>query len=162
MAAVVLLGLLIRFVPWKPAELSPAAWTLFSIFVSMMFGLIIEPLPTGTGSIDSPPSSTPPTQSITHPTTARLTSSLDAFCPNLSSQTGALCLVAATVALMTKSVSFPDMFTFFSRGSTWLIVGSFFFAKGYAITVRPPCGLRPPNRGPIGLFDNRIFEIFQL
>jgi len=46
LAAVIAVGLLIAFIPWKPAELTNQAWALFSIFVATIFGLILEPMPT--------------------------------------------------------------------------------------------------------------------
>jgi len=46
LAAIVAVGFLIRFLPWKPAQLTDQAWSLFSIFVATIFGLVLEPMPT--------------------------------------------------------------------------------------------------------------------
>ena len=47
LAASVGIGLALRFLVPVPTGLEPQAWTLLSVFVSTIAGLVLEPLPTG-------------------------------------------------------------------------------------------------------------------
>ena len=47
LAASVGIGLALRFLVPVPAGLEPQAWSLLSVFVSTIAGLVLEPLPTG-------------------------------------------------------------------------------------------------------------------
>ena len=40
-------GLLVKFVLPTPAGITPEAWTLFSVFLSTILGLVLQPLPVG-------------------------------------------------------------------------------------------------------------------
>jgi len=87
------LGLLIRFAVPIPVGITVQAWTLLSIFVSAIVGLVLEPLPTG-----------------------------------------AWAFLTATTVVATKTLSFSQCFSAFCNDVIWLIVVSFFFAKGFEKT----------------------------
>jgi hypothetical protein len=46
-AIAVAFGLLVKFVLPSPAGITPEAWTLFSVFLSTILGLVLQPLPVG-------------------------------------------------------------------------------------------------------------------
>jgi DASS family divalent anion:Na+ symporter len=46
-AIAVAFGCLVKFVLPSPAGITPEAWTLFSIFLSTIVGLVLQPLPVG-------------------------------------------------------------------------------------------------------------------
>ena len=87
------LGLLLNFAVPTPAGISQQGWTLLSIFVSTIAGLVLEPLPVG-----------------------------------------AWAFLSATVAIATKTLTFTQTFSAFTNDVIWLIVVSFFFAKGFEKT----------------------------
>ncbi|KAF6250451.1 Sodium/sulfate symporter [Scenedesmus sp. NREL 46B-D3] len=92
-AIAVAFGCLVKFVLPSPAGITPEAWTLFSIFLSTIMGLVLQPLPVGAW----------------------------AFC--------SLCAVVATGAL-----PFSKALGAMTSEVIWLIVISFFFAKGFEKT----------------------------
>ncbi|GAB4819400.1 hypothetical protein N2152v2_006446 [Parachlorella kessleri] len=87
------LGLALRFLVPAPAGVTMQAWTLLSIFVSTIAGLVLEPLPVG-----------------------------------------AWAFLAVTTAVATKTLTFAAAFTAFTNDVIWLIVVSFFFARGFEKT----------------------------
>lgn len=87
------LGLALRFLVPIPVGIDVQAWTLLSIFVSTIAGLVLEPLPVG-----------------------------------------AWAFMAVTTAIATKTLSFSAAFTAFTNDVIWLIVVSFFFARGFEKT----------------------------
>ncbi len=87
------LGLVLNFAVPTPAGISQQGWTLLSIFVSTIAGLVLEPLPVG-----------------------------------------AWAFLSATVAIATKTLTFTQTFSAFTNDVIWLIVVSFFFAKGFEKT----------------------------
>ncbi|KAK9815699.1 hypothetical protein WJX72_008247 [[Myrmecia] bisecta] len=87
------LGLALRYLVPVPAGVTLQAWTLLSIFVSTIAGLVLEPLPTG-----------------------------------------AWAFLAVTTAVFTKTLTFAAAFSAFCNDVIWLIVVSFFFAKGFEKT----------------------------
>jgi DASS family divalent anion:Na+ symporter len=87
------LGLALRFVVPIPDGLTVQGWSLLSIFVSTIAGLVVEPL-----------------------------------------AVGAWAFLAATIAIATKTLSFSATFTAFTNDVIWLIVVSFFFARGFEKT----------------------------
>ena len=91
--ACVSLGLVLNFAVPTPAGITQQGWTLLSIFVSTIAGLVLEPLPVG-----------------------------------------AWAFLSATVAIATKTLSFTQTFSAFTNDVIWLIVVSFFFAKGFEKT----------------------------
>ncbi|KFM28622.1 Dicarboxylate transporter 1, chloroplastic [Auxenochlorella protothecoides] len=93
MLASIGLGLAVRFLVPIPPEISLQAWTLLSIFVSTIAGLVLEPLPVG-----------------------------------------AWAFLGVTTAVATKTLTFAQAFTAFTNDVIWLIVVSFFFAKGFEKT----------------------------
>eukprot|EP00873_Tetraselmis_striata_P028492 jgi/Tetstr1/448756/TSEL_035991.t1 len=88
-AASIAVGLVIRFVVPIPGGLDAQAWSLFSIFVATIVGLVAEPLPTG-----------------------------------------AWAMLGVTCAIVTKTLTFNQAFGAFCNEVIWLIVASFFFARG--------------------------------
>eukprot|EP00192_Tetraselmis_astigmatica_P002742 CAMPEP_0117693140 /NCGR_PEP_ID=MMETSP0804-20121206/26717_1 /TAXON_ID=1074897 /ORGANISM="Tetraselmis astigmatica, Strain CCMP880" /LENGTH=571 /DNA_ID=CAMNT_0005506665 /DNA_START=298 /DNA_END=2013 /DNA_ORIENTATION=+ len=82
-------GLVIRFLIPCPAGIPMQGWSLFSIFVSTIVGLVMEPMPTG-----------------------------------------AWAMLGVSVAIVTKTLTFGQAFGAFCNDVIWLIVASFFFAKG--------------------------------
>lgn len=76
-----------------PDGITVQAWTLLSIFVSTITGLVLEPLPVG-----------------------------------------AWAFLSVTTAVFTKTLTFSQAFTAFTNDVIWLIVVSFFFAKGFEKT----------------------------
>lgn len=82
-------GLVIRFLIPIPTGLDAQAWSLFSIFVATIVGLVAEPLPTG-----------------------------------------AWAMLGVTCAIVTKTLTFNQAFAAFCNEVIWLIVASFFFARG--------------------------------
>lgn len=82
------LGLVLQFLVPTPEGITRQGWTLLSIFVSTIAGLVLEPLPVG-----------------------------------------AWAFLSVTVAIATKTLTFPAAFTAFTNDVIWLIVVSFFFAK---------------------------------
>lgn len=87
------LGLLLRFAVPIPVGITLQGWTLLSIFVSAIVGLVLEPLPTG-----------------------------------------AWAFLTATLVVATKTLTFAQCFSAFCSDVIWLIVVSFFFAKGFEKT----------------------------
>lgn len=87
------LGLILNFVVPCPAGITQQGWTLLSIFVSTIAGLVLEPLPVG-----------------------------------------AWAFLAATACIVTKTLTFTQTFSAFTNDVIWLIVVSFFFAKGFEKT----------------------------
>ncbi|KAL6754020.1 2-oxoglutarate/malate translocator [Haematococcus lacustris] len=86
-------GLAIRFLAPIPAGVSEQGWTLLSIFVTTILGLVLDPLPVG-----------------------------------------AWAFIAITVTLATKTLTFAQAFSAMTNEVIWLIVVSFFFAKGFEKT----------------------------
>lgn len=86
-------GLALRFLVPIPIGITTQAWTLLSIFVSTITGLVLEPLPVG-----------------------------------------AWAFLAASAAVATKTLTFAQTFTAFTNDVIWLIVVSFFFARGFEKT----------------------------
>ncbi|GFR42213.1 hypothetical protein Agub_g3104 [Astrephomene gubernaculifera] len=87
------LGLALRFLVPIPAGITAQAWSLLSIFVSTILGLVLDPLPVG-----------------------------------------AWAFMAVTVAVATKTLTFAEAFAATTNEIIWLIVVSFFFAKGFEKT----------------------------
>lgn len=87
------LGLALRFLVPAPVGVSMQAWTLLSIFISTIAGLVLEPLPVG-----------------------------------------AWAFLAVTTAVATKTLTFANAFNAFTNDVIWLIVVSFFFARGFEKT----------------------------
>ncbi|EFJ52818.1 hypothetical protein VOLCADRAFT_86172 [Volvox carteri f. nagariensis] len=77
----------------EPAAPAPVAWSLLSIFVSTILGLVLDPLPVG-----------------------------------------AWAFLAVTVAVATKTLTFAQALAATTNEIIWLIVVSFFFAKGFEKT----------------------------
>jgi DASS family divalent anion:Na+ symporter len=46
-AVAIAFGFLVNFVVPAPAGITPQAWTLFSVFLSTILGLVLQPLPVG-------------------------------------------------------------------------------------------------------------------
>eukprot|EP00798_Chlamydomonas_sp_ICE-L_P023569 gene23569-9093_t len=86
-------GLVIRFLIPIPGGITTQGWTLLSIFVSTILGLVLAPLPVG-----------------------------------------AWALIAVTVTLVTGTLTFGQAFSAMTNEVIWLIVVSFFFAKGFEKT----------------------------
>ncbi|KAL3130986.1 cytochrome P450-dit2 [Trebouxia sp. C0009 RCD-2024] len=87
------IGVALRFLVPIPSGITIQAWTLLSIFVSTITGLVLEPLPTG-----------------------------------------AWAFLSVTAAVFTKTLTFSQAFSAFCNDVIWLIVVSFFFAKGFEKT----------------------------
>ncbi|KAL3139030.1 cytochrome P450-dit2 [Trebouxia sp. C0010 RCD-2024] len=87
------IGVALRFLVPIPSGITVQAWTLLSIFVSTITGLVLEPLPTG-----------------------------------------AWAFLSVTAAVFTKTLTFSQAFSAFCNDVIWLIVVSFFFAKGFEKT----------------------------
>ncbi|KAI3437630.1 hypothetical protein D9Q98_000082 [Chlorella vulgaris] len=87
------LGLALRFLVPIPVGITVQAWTLLSIFVSTIAGLVLEPLPVG-----------------------------------------AWAFLAVSSAIATKTLTFSAAFSAFTNDVIWLIVVSFFFARGFEKT----------------------------
>ncbi|GIL77807.1 hypothetical protein Vretimale_6661 [Volvox reticuliferus] len=87
------LGLALRFIVPIPEGITAQAWSLLSIFVSTILGLVLDPLPVG-----------------------------------------AWAFIAVTVAVATKTLTFAQAFAATTNEIIWLIVVSFFFAKGFEKT----------------------------
>lgn len=86
-------GCLVKFVIPAPIGITPEAWTLFSIFLSTIMGLVLQPLPVGAWAFLG------------------------------------LCAVVAT-----KALPFSKAMSAMTSEVIWLIVISFFFAKGFEKT----------------------------
>ncbi|KXZ52146.1 hypothetical protein GPECTOR_10g775 [Gonium pectorale] len=86
-------GLALRFLVPIPEGITAQAWSLLSIFVSTILGLVLDPLPVG-----------------------------------------AWAFIAVTVAIATKTLTFAQAFAATTNEIIWLIVVSFFFAKGFEKT----------------------------
>mmetsp|Transcript_26048 Transcript_26048/g.66249 ORF Transcript_26048/g.66249 Transcript_26048/m.66249 type:complete len:565 (-) Transcript_26048:1135-2829(-) len=86
-------GLAIRFLIPIPEGITTQGWTLLSIFVTTILGLVLDPLPVG-----------------------------------------AWAFIAVTVTLATKTLTFAQAFSAMTNEVIWLIVVSFFFAKGFEKT----------------------------
>ncbi|KAF8730279.1 hypothetical protein HU200_017262 [Digitaria exilis] len=89
----VAVGLAVRFLAPRPAEVSPQAWQLLSIFLSTIAGLVLGPLPVG-----------------------------------------AWAFLGLTAAVATRTLPFAAAFSAFTNEVIWLIVISFFFARGFVKT----------------------------
>ncbi|RWR89952.1 dicarboxylate transporter 2.1, chloroplastic-like protein [Cinnamomum micranthum f. kanehirae] len=89
----VAVGVIVRFLVPKPAEVSLQAWQLLSIFLSTIAGLVLSPLPVG-----------------------------------------AWAFLGLTVSIVTRTLSFATAFGAFTNEVIWLIVISFFFARGFVKT----------------------------
>ncbi|KAF8064503.1 DIT2-1 [Scenedesmus sp. PABB004] len=92
-AIAVAFGCAVKFLLPAPAAITPEAWTLFSIFLSTILGLVLQPLPVGAWAFVS------------------------------------LCAVVASGAL-----PFAKALGAMTSEVIWLIVISFFFAKGFEKT----------------------------
>ncbi|WVZ65274.1 hypothetical protein U9M48_014669 [Paspalum notatum var. saurae] len=86
-------GLAVRFLAPRPAEVSAQAWQLLSIFLSTIAGLVLGPLPVG-----------------------------------------AWAFLGLTTAVVTHTLPFAAAFSAFTNDIIWLIVISFFFARGFVKT----------------------------
>ena len=86
-------GLAVRFLVPRPAEVTPQAWQLLSIFLSTIAGLVLGPLPVG-----------------------------------------AWAFLGLTAAVATHTLPFTAAFSAFTNEVIWLIVISFFFARGFVKT----------------------------
>ncbi|KAK3133588.1 hypothetical protein QOZ80_6AG0538370 [Eleusine coracana subsp. coracana] len=89
----VAVGLAVRFLAPRPADVSPEAWQLLSIFLSTIAGLVLGPLPVG-----------------------------------------AWAFLGLTAAVATHTLPFTAAFSAFTNEVIWLIVISFFFARGFVKT----------------------------
>ncbi|KAL3693785.1 hypothetical protein R1sor_007436 [Riccia sorocarpa] len=89
----VAVGLIVRFLVPKPAAVTQQAWQLFAIFLSIIAGLVLAPLPVG-----------------------------------------AWAFIGLTVTVLTKTLPFAVAFSAFTSEVLWLIVISFFFARGFVKT----------------------------
>ncbi|CAN6211001.1 unnamed protein product [Urochloa humidicola] len=89
----VAVGLAVRFLVPRPAEVSLQAWQLLSIFLSTIAGLVLGPLPVG-----------------------------------------AWAFLGLTAAVATHTLPFTAAFSAFTNEVIWLIVISFFFARGFVKT----------------------------
>ncbi|EES15485.1 hypothetical protein BDA96_07G242100 [Sorghum bicolor] len=86
-------GLAVRFLVPRPAEVTPEAWQLLSIFLSTIAGLVLGPLPVG-----------------------------------------AWAFLGLTATVATRTLPFTAAFGAFTNEVIWLIVISFFFARGFVKT----------------------------
>mmetsp|Transcript_912 Transcript_912/g.1363 ORF Transcript_912/g.1363 Transcript_912/m.1363 type:complete len:565 (+) Transcript_912:100-1794(+) len=86
-------GLAIRFLIPLPAGVTMQGWTMLSIFVTTILGLVLDPLPVG-----------------------------------------AWAFIAITATLVTQTLTFAQAFSAMTNEVIWLIVVSFFFAKGFEKT----------------------------
>jgi DASS family divalent anion:Na+ symporter len=86
-------GLAVRFLVPRPAEVTPQAWQLLSIFLSTIAGLVLGPLPVG-----------------------------------------AWAFLGLTATVATRTLPFTAAFGAFTNEVIWLIVISFFFARGFVKT----------------------------
>nr|CAB3483294.1 unnamed protein product [Digitaria exilis] len=86
-------GLAVRFLVPRPAEVTPQAWQLLSIFLSTIAGLVLGPLPVG-----------------------------------------AWAFLGLTAIVATRTLPFTAAFGAFTNEVIWLIVISFFFARGFVKT----------------------------
>ncbi|KAJ1290050.1 hypothetical protein BS78_02G212400 [Paspalum vaginatum] len=93
LAISIAVGLAVRFLAPRPAEVSPQAWQLLSIFLSTIAGLVLGPLPVG-----------------------------------------AWAFLGLTAAVATRTLPFAAAFSAFTNEVIWLIVISFFFARGFVKT----------------------------
>jgi DASS family divalent anion:Na+ symporter len=91
--ASVAVGLAVRFLAPRPAEVTPQAWQLLSIFLSTIAGLVLGPLPVG-----------------------------------------AWAFLGLTATVATGTLPFAAAFGAFTNEVIWLIVISFFFARGFVKT----------------------------
>lgn len=89
----VAIGLAVRFLAPRPAEVSLQGWQLLSIFLSTIAGLVLGPLPVG-----------------------------------------AWAFLGLTAAVATRTLPFTAAFSAFTNEVIWLIVISFFFARGFVKT----------------------------
>ena len=83
------IGLALRFLVPIPLGITEQGWSLLSIFVSTVLGLVLDPLPVG-----------------------------------------AVAILSATTCLVTHTLGFEQAFGALTNQVIWLIVVSFFFAKG--------------------------------
>jgi DASS family divalent anion:Na+ symporter len=86
-------GLAVQFLAPRPAEVTPQAWQLLSIFLSTIAGLVLGPLPVG-----------------------------------------AWAFLGLTATVATRTLPFTAAFGAFTNEVIWLIVISFFFARGFVKT----------------------------
>ncbi|KAL6661669.1 hypothetical protein ACP70R_001053 [Stipagrostis hirtigluma subsp. patula] len=86
-------GLAVCFLVPRPAEVTPQAWQLLSIFLSTIAGLVLGPLPVG-----------------------------------------AWAFLGLTATVATRTLPFAAAFGAFTNEVIWLIVISFFFARGFVKT----------------------------
>lgn len=86
-------GLALRFLVPIPEAVTAQGWSLLSIFVSTILGLVLDPLPVG-----------------------------------------AWAFMAVTTCIVTKTLTFAQAFSAMTNEVIWLIVVSFFFAKGFEKT----------------------------
>ncbi|GMH38397.1 hypothetical protein BSKO_06281 [Bryopsis sp. KO-2023] len=93
MAITIAVGLVLRYLVPIPEGIVPEAWTLLSIFLSTITGLVVAPLPTG-----------------------------------------AVAFIALTVSVLTNTLTFAQATAAMTSEVIWLIVVSFFFAKGFELT----------------------------
>lgn len=89
----VAVGVALRFLVPIPAGITEQGWSLLSIFVSTILGLVLDPLPVG-----------------------------------------AWAFLAVTTCIATKTLTFAQAFSAMTNEVIWLIVVSFFFAKGFEKT----------------------------
>lgn len=87
------IGLALRFLVPIPPGVTAQGWSLLSIFVTTILGLILDPLPVG-----------------------------------------AWAFLAVTTCIITRTLTFAQAFSAMTNEVIWLIVVSFFFAKGFEKT----------------------------
>lgn len=92
-AVAVVVGLLLRYAAPIPEGLTDQAWSLVSLFVAVICGFILSPLPSG-----------------------------------------AWALLGASAGLLTHTLEFNQMFAAANNTVVWLVVISFFLAKGFERT----------------------------
>ncbi|WIA38713.1 hypothetical protein OEZ86_002013 [Tetradesmus obliquus] len=92
-AAAIAAGLAIRYAVPVPEGLTDQAWSLLALFVTMVSGLVLAPLPTG-----------------------------------------AWAFLGATAGLLTHTLTFEQMFAAANNTVMWLVVVSFFLARGFEKT----------------------------
>eukprot|EP00803_Ostreobium_quekettii_P007758 evm.model.scf_1215EXC.5 EVM.evm.TU.scf_1215EXC.5 scf_1215EXC:28331-33596(-) len=93
LAITLAIGLVIRFLVPVPEGITMKGWTLLSIFLSTICGLVLEPLPTG-----------------------------------------AVAFLGLTATILSGTLTFAQATAAMTSEVIWLIVVSFFFAKGFELT----------------------------
>eukprot|EP00803_Ostreobium_quekettii_P001978 evm.model.scf_1858.2 EVM.evm.TU.scf_1858.2 scf_1858:5517-13692(+) len=93
LAITLAIGLVLRFLVPIPEGITAKGWTLLSIFLSTIGGLVLEPLPTG-----------------------------------------AVAFLGLTATVLSGTLTFAQATSAMTSEVIWLIVVSFFFAKGFELT----------------------------